>query len=76
MTADNRKQRLRRLDRIFVHTPIYYVTTCTDNHRQILACESVHETFVGFAKEGPRYGAWVGAYVLMPDQSSRFRRPR
>ena len=67
MTAENRKHRLRRLDRIFVRTPIYYLTTCTDNRRQTLACESVHETFIDFAKEGPRYGGWVGAYVLMPD---------
>jgi hypothetical protein len=27
--AENRKQRLRRLDRIFVRTPIYFVT-CID----------------------------------------------
>ena len=72
MTADNRKQRLRRLDRTFVRTPIYFVTTCTDNRRQILASESIHETFVSFAKEGPRYGAWVGAYVLMPDHLHAF----
>ena len=71
-TAENRKQRLRRLDRIFVRTPIYYVTTCTDNRREILACESVHETFMGFAKEGPRHGAWVGAYVVMPDHLHAF----
>jgi putative transposase len=72
MTAEDRKQRLRRLDRIFVRTPIYFVTTCTDNRRQILASESIHETFVGFAKEGPRYGAWVGAYVLMHDHLHAF----
>jgi REP element-mobilizing transposase RayT len=48
MTADNRKQRLRRLDRTFVRTPIYFVTTCTDNRRQILASESIRKTFVGF----------------------------
>jgi REP element-mobilizing transposase RayT len=72
MTADNRKQRLRRLDRTFVRTPIYFVTTCTDNRRQILASESIRKTFVGFAKEGPRYGAWVGAYVLMRDHLHAF----
>jgi REP element-mobilizing transposase RayT len=71
-SAENPKQRLRRLDRIFVRTPIYYVTTCTDNRREILACVSVHQTFIGFAKEGPHHGAWVGAYVCMPDHLHAF----
>jgi putative transposase len=76
MTAENHsavdRKRLRRLDRIFAHTPIYFVTTCTDNRHQILACESVHQTFVVFAKEGPRRGAWLGAYVIMPDHLHAF----
>jgi hypothetical protein len=37
MTADDRKQRLQRLDRIFFRTPIYFVTPCTNNGRAILA---------------------------------------
>jgi putative transposase len=72
MTAENRKQRLRRLDRVFVRTPIYFITTCTDNRRQILASESIHQTFINFAKEGSRRGAWLGAYVLMPDHLHAF----
>jgi hypothetical protein len=39
MTAEDRKQRLRRLDQIFVRTPIYFVTTCTNSRRVILATE-------------------------------------
>jgi hypothetical protein len=27
----------------------------------------VNETFLHFAQQGFRYGAWVGAYVIMPD---------
>jgi putative transposase len=72
MTAKNRKHGLRRLDRIFIRTPIYYVTACAANRRQILASEPVHQTFVGFANEGPQYGAWVGAYVLMPNHVHAF----
>jgi hypothetical protein len=53
MTADDRKLRLRRLDRIFARTSIYYVTACTHNRRQILACDSVHQSFMDFAREAP-----------------------
>jgi len=67
MTADYRKQRLQRLDRIFFRTPIYFVTTCTNNRRAILATASVHQALVRFAEKGAQHGAWVGAYVIMPD---------
>ncbi|PYL99684.1 MAG: hypothetical protein DMF19_11770 [Verrucomicrobia bacterium] len=60
MTAADRKQRLHRLDRIFVRTPLYFVTTCTSNRRAILATESVHQVFVRFAEKGAQHGAWVG----------------
>ena len=72
MTADDRKERLRRLDRIFVRTPIYFVTTCTNRRRPTLATKSVHLAFVQFAREGMHRGAWLGAYVLMPDHVHLF----
>src|SRR5947208_15519754 len=72
MTADDRKQRLHRLDRIFFRTPIYFVTTCTNNRRAIPATKSVHEAFVRFAEKGAQHGALVGAYVLMPDHLHAF----
>lgn len=72
MTAENRKQRLQRLDRLFVRFPIYHVTACTNHRRRILACRQVHNAFVTFAREGPDHGAWVGAYVLMPDHLHLF----
>jgi REP element-mobilizing transposase RayT len=34
---------------------------------EILATEAVHEGFVEFAKHGSKHGAWIGAYVLMPN---------
>jgi putative transposase len=27
----------------------------------------VHESFLCFLQQGPEHGAWVGAYILMPD---------
>ena len=72
MTAENRTPRLHRLARIYVRSPIYFVTTCTANRRHILATEAIHESFLHFAEEGPEHGAWIGAYVLMPDHVHAF----
>jgi putative transposase len=72
MTAENRKQRLHRLERIYVRSPIYFVTTCTADRRHILAVEAIHESFVRFAEEGSEHGAWIGTYVLMPDHVHAF----
>jgi putative transposase len=52
---------------VFIQTPIYFVTTCSNKRRPISAAQSVHSAFVEFARDGPGRGAWVGAYVLMPD---------
>ena len=67
MSAEVRKQRLRRLEMVFVRSPIYFVTACTENRRHVLATSAIHETFLHFGKEGPLHGAWIGAYVIMPD---------
>ena len=73
MTAENsRPQRLGRLETVFVDSPIYFVTACTANRRQILTNSSIHEAFVEFGKNGPEYGAWLGKYVLMPDHVHAF----
>src|SRR5213593_4016708 len=67
MTAENRKHRLRRLDLVFVHSPIYFITACTERRRKLLATPAVHETLLCFGQKGPTHGAWIGAYVIMPD---------
>jgi len=77
MTADPRneslrKERLRRLDRIFSPSPIYFVTACTFNRRSILAGNAIHQSFIEFADAGERHGAYVGTYVIMPDHSHFF----
>jgi hypothetical protein len=61
MTAENGIQRLHRLERIYVRSPIYFVTTCAANRRRIVTAEAIHESFVCFAEEGPAQGAWRGA---------------
>lgn len=76
MTAEISKfgkpARLRRLEQIFVRSPIYFVTACTADRRGILATGAVHQAFVNFAEQGPGHGAWAGAYVLMPDHFHLF----
>jgi putative transposase len=72
MSAEIRKHRLSRLDFVFVRSPIYFVTACTHNRRNILATPAIHETFLRFGQEGPSHGAWIGAYVIMPDHLHLF----
>jgi REP element-mobilizing transposase RayT len=57
---------------VFVRSPIYFVTACRQNRRNILATPAIHETFMRFGQEGPSHGAWIGAYVIMPDHLHLF----
>jgi putative transposase len=67
-----RKHRLHRLHRIFASSPIFFVTACSFGRHPILANVGVHDTFIQFAIVGERHGAYVGAYVLMPDHLHLF----
>jgi putative transposase len=66
------KARLRRLDRVFVDSPIYFITACTLDRRAILDCELLHNAFRTFCLNSPQHGARVGRYVLMPDHLHLF----
>jgi len=65
-------ERLRRLEHVFQRCPIYLITTNTHNRRKILDNDQVHGRLLEFANEGPQHGAWLGAYVLMPDHLHGF----
>ena len=65
-------ERLRRLDEVFERSPIYFVTACTNERKAILATDKVHAAFQFFSQLGPSHGAWVGAYVIMPDHIHLF----
>src|SRR5437016_5696801 len=67
-----RKARLRRLERIFVPMPIYFVTANAANRLPILAIPEIHTSFGKFARVGEDRGAFIGAYVLMPDHIHLF----
>ena len=65
-------ERLRRLDDLYQRWPIYFVTACTAGRKALLASSFVHERFQQFAQTGPKLGAWVGAYIFMPDHFHTF----
>ncbi|MDP9254294.1 MAG: hypothetical protein M3O66_05080, partial [Verrucomicrobiota bacterium] len=65
-------ERLRRLEYAFQQLPIYFITACTSERRPILGNADIHARLSQFAKEGAERGAWLGAYVLMPDHLHAF----
>ena len=67
-----RPPRLRRLERIFSHAPVYFLTTCTAERRHLLATTDVHAAFGRFVSAAEQRRAWVGCYVIMPDHLHLF----
>lgn len=66
---------LRRLDRIWIDAPIYFVTTCTRHRRRILARDDVADFLVEeWQTARERHGWAVGRYVIMPDHVHFFCR--
>ena len=65
-------ERLRRLDQTFQRLPIYFVTASTYKHQASLDNPDVQKRLIDFAEEGEKLGAWLGAYVLMPDHLHLF----
>jgi REP element-mobilizing transposase RayT len=64
--------RLRRLEWLSERNPNYFVTATTRDRAKILAKPAIHEALQSFAEFGPDHGAWLGAYVLMPDHFHAF----
>ena len=59
---------LRRLGRIWIDAPIYFVTTCTKNRRKILARDDVSNILIKEWRAAHRRHGWtVGRYVIVPD---------
>ena len=62
----------QRLRWLFTDHPIYFITACTYNRRQILAQPAVHNSFIEFGFRACEYRVWVGHYVIMPDHIHLF----
>lgn len=67
-----RSTRLHRLEWAFAREPVYFVTACSADRQRILATEAIHRTFILFATNGSKHGAFVGRYVIMPDHFHLF----
>jgi putative transposase len=65
-------ERLRRLEYTFQRLPTYFVTSCTHERRATLNNSEVHGRLIEFGNKGSEHGAWLGAYVLMPDHLHAF----
>ena len=59
---------LARLERVWSHSPIFFITVCTQTRRRELATAGVHEICRECWQVGAELHGWiVGRYVLMPD---------
>jgi putative transposase len=72
MNSEGRPPRLKRLDRLFIDPPLYFVTANTKGRKPILANAKVHGDFRKFCEMGLTRGVLVGKYVLMPDHLHLF----
>ena len=69
-------EHLRRLDRVWIDQPIYFVTTCTKDRRRILARNDIANILTDeWLGARDRHGWAVGRYVIMPDHVHFFCRP-
>jgi len=66
-------KQLRRLDSVWIATPIYFVTICARDRRPIFARPDVVEIFRReWIEARQRHGWSVGRYVVMPDHAHFF----
>ena len=64
---------LRRLDRVYLDTAIYFMTTCTSKRQRVLANDQAAQILRDqFAQAPRRYGWRIGRYVIMPDHIHLF----
>jgi putative transposase len=67
---------LKRLDRIWIENPIFFITACTDNRNKLLANSQVAEILIEEWKSAEERHNWfVGRYVIMPDHVHFFCAP-
>jgi len=66
---------LRRLERVWIDFPIYYITTCVRNRTSVLAQDEAAQILVEEWRAARcRHGWAVGRYVIMPDHVHFFCR--
>jgi putative transposase len=67
---------LRRLTRVWIDNPIYFITSCTYKRAANLACKPVASALIAEWQRARRRHGWViGRYVVMPDHVHFFCAP-
>ena len=67
---------LRRLERVWIDQPIYFITPCTFRRRSILATSAVAAVLIKEWQEARgRHGWAIGRYVILPDHVHFFCAP-
>ena len=56
-------ERLRRLDEIFVKSPIYFVTACSAARKPLLANEDIHNAFKDFAAKKAKASGFLLEHI-------------
>ena len=68
MANDYRHQHLKRLGRLWVEAPLYFITTNVSHRRPLLASEEALAVLQEVWQNAETLHGWrVGAYVVMPD---------
>ena len=59
---------LKRLDRIWKDTPIFFITNCTFKRKNLLDRKEISEILISEWREAKdRHGWAIGSFVIMPD---------
>jgi len=67
---------LRRLDRVWIEPPIYFLTTCTQGRRRILTHAKAADVLIEEWRQASTRLRWaIGRYVIMPDHVHFFSSP-
>lgn len=63
-----RYKHLRRLESVWIEQPIFFITTCVDGRRPLLARPDVFAIIQDEFRAAPQRHGWhVGRFVVMPD---------
>ena len=61
------ERHLRRLDSVWIDSPIYFITSCTAGRRPVLANRETHAVLREEFETAPKRYGWTIGRVVMPD---------
>ena len=74
--ATTEHSHLRRLSKIFIRDPAYFITTCSKNRRKFLDNPAIHKILREEWEGALDRHRWaIGSYVVMPDHVHFFCKP-